>query len=202
LTTDNLAYENALYKVGYQHICGIDEAGRGPLAGPVVAAAVIFKKGFYHKDINDSKKLSVKQRDILYDLIMDNAVSVGISIIDHHIIDDINILEAARLAMQEAMNKLQVKPDYALTDHMDIKGIPYTSLIKGDQLSMTIAAASIIAKVTRDRIMIDYDKQYPLYGFKDHKGYGTKKHLEALKLYGITPIHRKTFKPVTSIYKQ
>lgn len=202
MTTDNLAYENALYKVGYQHICGIDEAGRGPLAGPVVAAAVIFKKGFYHKDINDSKKLSVKQRDILYDLIMDNAVSVGISIIDHHIIDDINILEAARLAMQEAMNKLQVKPDYALTDHMDIKGIPYTSLIKGDQLSMTIAAASIIAKVTRDRIMIDYDKQYPLYGFKDHKGYGTKKHLEALKLYGITPIHRKTFKPVTSIYKQ
>jgi len=202
LTTDNLAYENALYKAGYQHICGIDEAGRGPLAGPVVAAAVIFKKGFYHKDINDSKKLSVKQRDILYDLIIDNAVSIGISIIDHHIIDDINILEAARLAMQEAMNKLQVKPDYALTDHMDIKGIPYTSLIKGDQLSMTIAAASIIAKVTRDRIMIDYDKQYPLYGFKDHKGYGTKKHLEALKLYGITPIHRKTFKPVTSIYKQ
>ncbi|MFA7416918.1 MAG: ribonuclease HII [Acholeplasma sp.] len=202
MTTDNLAYENALYKAGYQHICGIDEAGRGPLAGPVVAAAVIFKKGFYHKDINDSKKLSVKQRDILYDLIIDNAVSIGISIIDHHIIDDINILEAARLAMQEAMNKLQVKPDYALTDHMDIKGIPYTSLIKGDQLSMTIAAASIIAKVTRDRIMIDYDKQYPLYGFKDHKGYGTKKHLEALKLYGITPIHRKTFKPVTSIYKQ
>lgn len=202
MTTNNLVFEQQLYNEGYTHICGVDEAGRGPLAGPVVAAAVIFEKGFYHKDINDSKVLSAKKRDMLYDLIMTHAIAVGVSIVDHNVIDDINILEAARHAMQDAISKLKIKPEFALTDHMDIENTPYLSIKHGDRLSISIAAASIIAKVTRDRIMIAYDNQYPLYGFKDHKGYGTKRHLEALKLHGITPIHRKTFSPVLALLKQ
>lgn len=199
MITDNLAYEQKLYDEGYNYICGVDEAGRGPLAGPVVAAAVIFEAGFYHKDINDSKTLSAKKRDTLYALIMSKALSIGVSIIDNRIIDDINILEASRLAMENAIANLNIKPAYALTDHMDIKSVPYISIKHGDRLSFSIAAASIIAKVTRDKIMIEYDLKYPEYGFKDHKGYGTKKHLEALKLHGITPIHRKTFSPVTKL---
>lgn len=202
MTTNNLVFEQQLYNEGYTHICGVDEAGRGPLAGPVVAAAVIFEKGFYHKDINDSKVLSAKKRDMLYDLIMTHAIAVGVSIVDHNVIDDINILEAARHAMEDAISKLKIKPEFALTDHMDIENTPYLSIKHGDRLSISIAAASIIAKVTRDRIMIAYDNQYPLYGFKDHKGYGTKRHLEALKLHGITPIHRKTFSPVLALLKQ
>ncbi len=201
MTINNLAFETALYLKGYEYICGVDEAGRGPLAGPVVASAVIFKRGFYHKDINDSKIVSKAKREMLFDIIMSNAVAVGISIIDSKVIDDINILEASRLAMQDAISKLKVKPDFVLTDHMDIKGYPYESIVKGDQKSMTIAAASIIAKVTRDKIMFEYDKIYPNYHFSAHKGYGTKQHLEALKLYGATPIHRQSFKPVRDIHK-
>lgn len=201
MTINNLAFESALYEKGYQFICGVDEAGRGPLAGPVVASAVIFKQGFFHKDINDSKTVSTKKREMLFDVIMSNAIAVGVSIIDSKVIDDINILEASRLAMQDAISKLKVQPDFVLTDHMDIKGYPYESIVKGDQKSMTIAAASIIAKVTRDKIMLEYDKIYPEYRFSAHKGYGTKLHLDALKTYGATPIHRKSFKPVLDIYK-
>lgn len=202
MTIDNLAFEKALYDKGYTFICGVDEAGRGPLAGPVVAAAVIFEKGFYHEDINDSKTLSAKKRETLFELIKQHALAIGVSVVNHEVIDQINILEAARHAMEDAISKLKIKPQYALTDHMDIKGIPYTSIKHGDQLSISIAAASIIAKVTRDKLMVDYDEVYPQYGFKDHKGYGTKKHLEALNLYGVSPIHRKTFAPVAKLLKQ
>jgi len=202
LTTNNLKYEQNLYEQGYQLICGVDEAGRGPLAGPVVAAAVIFKKGYNNIEINDSKTLSAKKREQLFEQIQQDALAISISIVDHQMIDDMNILEAARYAMEDAVSKLKVSPDYILTDYMDIKYQPYLAIKHGDRLSLSIAAASIVAKVTRDRMMLEYDKVYPNYGFKDHKGYGTKKHLEALHQYGPSPIHRKTFKPVLAVLKK
>jgi len=202
LTTNNLKYEQSLYEKGYLYICGVDEAGRGPLAGPVVAAAVILKKGYCNIDINDSKTLSAKKREQLFEQIQKDALAVSISIVDNDMIDDMNILEAARYAMEDAVSKLKISPDYILTDYMDIKYQPYLSIKHGDRLSMSIAAASIVAKVTRDRMMLEYDKVYPNYGFKDHKGYGTKKHLEALHQYGVSPIHRKTFKPVLAVLKK
>lgn len=202
MTTNNLKYEQSLYEKGYLYICGVDEAGRGPLAGPVVAAAVILKKGYRNLDINDSKTLSAKKREQLFDQIQKDALAISISIVDNDMIDDMNILEAARDAMEDAVSKLKISPDYILTDYMDIKYQPHLSIKHGDRLSMSIAAASIVAKVTRDRIMIEYDKAYPNYGFKDHKGYGTKKHLEALHQYGASPIHRKTFKPVLAVLKK
>lgn len=202
MTTNNLKYEQSLYEKGYLYICGVDEAGRGPLAGPVVAAAVILKKGYRNLDIDDSKTLSAKKREQLFDQIQKDALAISISIVDNDMIDDMNILEAARDAMEDAVSKLKISPDYILTDYMDIKYQPHLSIKYGDRLSMSIAAASIVAKVTRDRIMIEYDKAYPNYGFKDHKGYGTKKHLEALHQYGASPIHRKTFKPVLAVLKK
>lgn len=202
MTTNNLKYEQSLYEKGYLYICGVDEAGRGPLAGPVVAAAVILKKGYCNIDINDSKTLSAKKREQLFEQIQKDALAVSISIVDNDMIDDMNILEAARYAMEDAVSKLKISPDYILTDYMDIKYQPYLSIKHGDRLSMSIAAASIVAKVTRDRMMLEYDKVYPNYGFKDHKGYGTKKHLEALHQYGVSPIHRKTFKPVLAVLKK
>ena len=189
-------FENELYESGIKYIAGIDEVGRGPLVGPVVTAAVILPKDFYDERINDSKKLTEKKRELLYDVIMENAVSVGIGISSEDVIDDINILEATKKAMIEAVNNLSVKPEHLIIDAVKLNvDIPQTSIIKGDAKSESIAAASIIAKVTRDRMMIELDKEHPEYDFKHNKGYGTKKHIEAIEKYGILKEHRKTFAP-------
>ena len=189
-------FENKLYESGIKYIAGIDEVGRGPLVGPVVTAAVILPKDFYDERINDSKKLTEKKRELLYDVIMENAVSVGIGISSEDVIDDINILEATKKAMIEAVNNLSVKPEHLLIDAVKLNvDIPQTSIIKGDAKSESIAAASIIAKVTRDRMMIELDKEHPEYDFKHNKGYGTKKHIDAIEKYGILKEHRKTFAP-------
>lgn len=189
-------FENELYESGIKYIAGIDEVGRGPLVGPVVTAAVIFPRDFYDERINDSKKLTEKKRELLYDVIMENAVSVGIGISSEDVIDEINILEATKKAMIEAVNNLSVKPEYLLIDAVKLNiDIPQISIIKGDAKSESIAAASIVAKVTRDRMMIELDKIHPEYDFKHNKGYGTKKHIEAIEKYGIIKEHRKTFAP-------
>lgn len=179
----------------YEFICGIDEAGRGPFAGPVVAGAVILPKDSRILYVNDSKKLSEKKREELYDVIMKEAVSVGVGIAAPERIDEINILNATYEAMQQAINNLTVTPGILLNDAVNIPGIDKKQIpiIKGDAKSLSIASASIIAKVTRDRIMYGYDKLYPEYGFAKHKGYGTKQHREALAEYGPCPIHRKTY---------
>ena len=188
--------ENELYESGIKYIAGIDEVGRGPLVGPVVTAAVILPRDFYDERINDSKKLTEKKRELLYDVIMENAVSVGIGISSEDVIDEINILEATKKAMIEAVNNLSVKPEYLLIDAVKLNiDIPQISIIKGDAKSESIAAASIVAKVTRDRMMIELDKIHPEYDFKHNKGYGTKKHIEAIEKYGIIKEHRKTFAP-------
>lgn len=179
----------------FSYICGIDEAGRGPLAGPVVAGAVVLPKGCRILYVNDSKKLSEKKREMLYDVILNEAVSVGVGIVSPERIDEINILNATYEAMREAINNLTVKPDILLNDavtipDVDIEQVP---IIKGDAKSLSIASASIIAKVTRDRLMYHYDELYPEYGFAKHKGYGTKLHTDVLKEIGPCPIHRKTF---------
>ena len=187
-------FETELYNNGINFIAGIDEVGRGPLVGPVVTAAVILPKDFYDERINDSKKLTEKKRELLYDVIMENAISVGIGISNEDVIDEINILNATKRAMLEAVNNLNVKPEHLLIDAVKLNtDIPQTSIIKGDAKSESIAAASIIAKVTRDRMMVEYDKIYPGYDFASNKGYGTAKHIDALKLQGSSPIHRKTF---------
>lgn len=177
------------------HICGIDEAGRGPLAGPVVAGAVILQRNCKIRYLNDSKKLSASRRDALYDEIMEKAVAVGVGMASPARIDEINILQATYEAMRQAISKLAVQPDILLNDAVTIPDIiiPQVPIIKGDAKSMSIAAASIIAKVTRDRIMLDYDKLMPEYGFAAHKGYGSAAHIAALQKYGPSPIHRKTF---------
>ena len=190
-----LEIENNLYNQGYKYICGVDEAGRGPLCGPVVAAAVILPKDICIEGVNDSKKLSEKKREKLYDEIMARALAVGIGISDVDVIEKVNILNATKLAMIQAINDLQITPDYVIVDgnqKIDIT-IPLDTVIKGDSKSESIACASIIAKVTRDRMLLKYDKEYPEYGFSKHKGYGTKLHIEAIKEYGITPIHRPSF---------
>ena len=179
----------------YQAICGIDEVGRGPLAGPVVAGAVILSKDCDILYINDSKKLSEKKREMLFDEIMEKAVAVGIGIVGPERIDEINILQATYEAMREAISKLEVQPDLLLNDAVKIPGVtlPQVSIIKGDAKSASIGAASIIAKVTRDRMMMEYDSIFPEYGFAANKGYGTAVHIEALKKLGPTPIHRRSF---------
>lgn len=187
------AYEREYADCGY--ICGIDEVGRGPLAGPVVAGAVILPRDCQILYLNDSKQLSAKKREELYEVIMREAVAVGVGYSSHERIDQINILQATYEAMREAISKLRIKPDILLNDavtipQVDIRQVP---IIKGDARSITIAAASIVAKVTRDRLMVEYDRQYPQYHFADNKGYGAAVHLEALKQYGPTPIHRRTF---------
>ena len=186
-------YENE-YSM-YTHICGIDEAGRGPLCGPVVAGAVILPKNCNILYINDSKKLSEKMRDVLYDEIAAGAVAWAVGIVSPERIDEINILQATYEAMRIAIDKLEIKPDILFNDAVTIPdvGIKQVPIIKGDAKSQSIAAASIMAKVTRDRMMQQYDEIYPQYGFAKHKGYGTKAHIEALKEYGPCPIHRKTF---------
>ena len=195
-------FENNLYNEGIELIAGIDEVGRGPLVGPVVTAAVILPKDFYDERINDSKKLSEKKREELYDVIMENAISVGIGMSSNEVIDEINILNATKKAMLEAIDNLNIKPEHLLIDAVKLDTlIPSTSIIKGDQKSQSIAAASIIAKVTRDRMLVELDKIHPEYDFKHNKGYGTKKHIEALYKYGPLKEHRCTFEPVTSIIK-
>lgn len=179
----------------YEYICGIDEVGRGPFAGPVVACAVILPKDFTALYINDSKKVSEKKREELYDIITNNAIAYGIGIKDNERIDEINILNATYEAMQDAVRNLSVKPDILLNDAVTIPGIDIKQvpIIKGDAKSISIAAASIVAKVTRDRMMYEYDEIFPGYDFASNKGYGTAKHIEGLKKYGPTPIHRKSF---------
>ena len=190
-----LKIENDLYEKGYKLIAGVDEAGRGPLCGPVVAAAVILPENYKIEGVNDSKKLSEKKREMLYDKIINEAVAVGVGISDVDVIEKVNILNATKMAMKEAISKLSVKPDFVLIDgnqmiDIDIKA---STVVSGDAKSESIAAASIIAKVTRDRMLYDYDKVYPEYGFAKHKGYGTKAHIAAIKEYGLTPIHRPSF---------
>lgn len=190
-----LEIESRLYKKGYINVCGVDEAGRGPLCGPVVAAAVILPKDEKIDGVNDSKKLSEKKREVLFDVIKEKAIAVGVGISDVELIEKINILNATKIAMKEAIENLKIKPDYVLVDGnqaIDIS-VPFETVISGDAKSESIAAASIIAKVTRDRLLIEYDKKYPEYGFAKHKGYGTKAHIEAIRTYGLTPIHRPSF---------
>lgn len=196
---DNRQYEKELYSKGYKLIGGIDEVGRGPLVGPVVTACVILPKDFTLDGLTDSKKLSEKKRDMFYDIIMEKAISVGIGIMNEDVIDEVNIYEATKLAMYQAVDNLNIKPDYILIDAMklDKLDVPSTSIIKGDLKSITISAASVIAKVTRDRMMYELDKKYPMYKFAKNKGYPTKDHIEPIVKYGILKEHRKTFKPVT-----
>ncbi len=197
-----LEYENELYDKGYKLICGIDEVGRGPLLGPVVTAAVILPIGYFNPEIKDSKKLSEKKREKLYDIIMKDAISIGIGIVDEKKIDEINIYEATKVAMKMAIDNLDVKPDYILIDAMKLDiDIPSNSIIKGDAKSESIASASIIAKVTRDRMLDEIDLEYPMYDLKNNKGYGTKKHLEALKQYGPCKYHRYSYSPVIDSLK-
>jgi len=203
--TDSSLYifENELYDQGVKYIAGVDEAGRGPLAGPVVAAAVILKKGATFQYVNDSKKLSEKQRLLALEEIKVNAIAIGIGISSVEEIDRINIYRASREAMISAINQLKVRPEFLLIDAMPMEiDIPLKSIIKGDAKSVSIAAASIIAKTTRDAYMVEMDKVFPNYNFKQHKGYGTKEHIEAIYHYGITPIHRKTYEPIKSILKK
>ena len=192
---DWLEYENKALDQGFEVICGIDEAGRGPLAGPVYAAAVILPKGHIIEGVNDSKKLSEKKREQLFDIIIDECVSYGIGIADEKEIDEINILQATFLAMRRAVENLSVKPDIALIDGNKKPGldIEQWDIVKGDSKSASISAASVLAKVSRDRYMLEMAERYPEYQFEKHKGYGTKLHYEMIEKYGISPIHRKTF---------
>ena len=188
--------EEEIYNTGIETICGIDEAGRGPLAGPVVVAAVVMPRNSAIEGVNDSKKVSEKKRELLYDQIIEEALAYSVGIIDQKEIDEINILNATKKGLTTAVQDLKVKPQRIIVDaleHIDTCGIPYTSIIKGDAKCYSIAAASIIAKVTRDRIMRQWDEVYPQYGFEKHKGYGTKAHIAAIKEYGICPLHRKSF---------
>lgn len=198
---DLLKYEKELYAQNITLIGGVDEAGRGPLVGPVVAACVILPVNYTLEGLTDSKKLTEKKRDNFYDIIMKDAISVGVGIVDAKKIDEINILEASRLAMKIAIENLSVKPEFILSDAMKLTNIdiPYKDIVHGDALSLSIAAGSVIAKVTRDRIMYELDKQYPEYGFAKHKGYPTKAHLEMLEKYGILENYRFTYRPVRDL---
>ena len=188
--------ENEMHRKGIKYICGIDEAGRGPLAGPVVVAAVIMPEDSMIEGVNDSKKVSEKKREILYDQILNEAIAYSVGIINQNEIDEINILNATKKGLTTAVKELSVRPDRIIVDALDkidTDGIPYTPIIKGDAKCYSIAAASIIAKVTRDRIMRQWDEIYPQYGFAKHKGYGTATHIAAIKEYGLTPLHRLSF---------
>ena len=196
-TEDNYYFERKLREKGITLIAGVDEVGRGPLVGPVVAACVVLPEEFSLEGLTDSKKLSEKKREYFYDEIMRQALGVGVGIISEKKIDEVNIYEATKLAMKEAIKNCGVVPEHILIDAMPLSlDIPTTSIIKGDFKSITISAASVIAKVTRDRMLDELDKKYPMYDFKDNKGYPTKKHLEAIEKYGIIPEHRKSYGPV------
>ena len=187
--------EHGLYSEGFETICGVDEAGRGPLAGPVCAAAVILPRDLEIPGLTDSKKLSDKKRRELFPVIKEQAIAYGVAFASHEEIDEINILQATYLAMERALAQLSVGPDIALIDGNRAKdfGLPVRTVVKGDSLSANIAAASILAKVTRDDLMLEMAEQYPQYGFEVHKGYGTRAHYEALRRFGASPVHRATF---------
>ena len=202
METDLLKYERKLYEQGYKLIAGTDEVGRGPLVGPVVAAAVILPVGYKLDGLTDSKKLSEKKRNAFYDIIKKDAISYGIGVVDAKTIDEINIYEASRLAMERAIDAMEVTPDYILSDAMPLSYENSKAIIHGDALSESIAAASVLAKVTRDAMMYELDKKYPEYDFKSHKGYPTKKHLENLKKYGILDNYRFSYKPVKEILEK
>ncbi len=188
--------DKGFYNQNIEYIAGIDEAGRGPLAGPVVVGCVIMPKDSFIEGVNDSKKISEKKREKIYEQIINEAVCWSVGIVDQKEIDEINILNATKKALTVAIKELKIKPEHILVDaltHINTLEIPYTSIIKGDATSYSIAAASIIAKVTRDRIMLKWDKVYPLYGFARNKGYGTAEHMMAIRKYGICPLHRQSF---------
>lgn len=198
---NNREYEEKYSNLDY--ICGVDEVGRGPLVGPVVASAVILPKNYYIEGLTDSKKLSKKKRESFFEIINKDALAIGIGVIDNQKIDEINILEASRLAMKIAVNNLKIKPNVILTDAMKLDmGIDEEDIIKGDLKSITISAASIIAKVTRDKMMEELHNKYPMYNFIKNNGYPTKEHVEAIKKYGIIEEHRKTFSPIKDIIKK
>lgn len=200
-----LDYEKSIYEKGYQLIVGTDEAGRGPLVGPVVCAAVIFDKNYQNEDINDSKKLTDKKRRILFEQIKKDALAYAIVSITPEEIDRINIYEASRLGMSKAIRQLKIEPDYILTDCMPLFDFkqPLEALVKGDAKALCIAAASILAKVTRDDYLLELDMKYPEYGFRNNKGYPTKSHLEAIKKYGIVPkIYRLSYRPVQEVLNE
>ncbi|WP_099363031.1 ribonuclease HII [Fredinandcohnia onubensis] len=193
-------YEQGLYNKGYRFIAGVDEVGRGPLAGPVVAAAVILPQDAFLPGVNDSKKLTEQKREELFQQITECAISIGIGIIPAEVIDEVNIYQATKQAMKKALLALSKKPDQLLVDAMEIPiDIPQTSIIKGDSKSVSIAASSIIAKVTRDRLMVRLGQEYPQYGFEKHMGYGTAYHLDALKKYGVTSEHRRSYAPIREL---
>lgn len=195
-----LAYEKELYGQGIQLIAGVDEVGRGPLAGPVVAAAVILPKGCKISGLNDSKKIPKSKHKEIYEAVRKHAIAIGIGVKDNQVIDQVNIYEATKLAMIEAIGQLNPQPQHLLIDAMKLDlPISQTSIIKGDANSLSIAAASIVAKVTRDQMMAAYDQEYPGYDFAQNAGYGTAKHLAGLQKLGITPIHRRSFEPIKSI---
>lgn len=198
---DLYKYEKELWNNDINYIGGVDEVGRGPLIGPVVTACVILPKDFVLEGLTDSKKLTEKKREEYYDYIMNNALCVSVGMMSEEVIDEVNIYEATKLAMYQAINNSEIKPEHVLIDAMKLEDLDInsTSIIKGDAKSISIAAASVIAKVTRDRMMIELDKKYPMYGFKSHKGYPTKKHVEAIEKYGLIEGYRKTFKPVSEI---
>ena len=200
---NNLFYEETVWSQGNDLIAGIDEVGRGPLAGPVVACAIILPKEFYLEEITDSKKLSSRKREELFNIIKKEAVSIGLGLVREDVIDLINIRQATFLAMKKAISRLKIQPDHVLVDGEKIPqiDIPQIPIVKGDTLSFTISSASIIAKVTRDRLMDKYHNFWPEYNFRGHKGYGTKEHILSLEKYGICPIHRKSFKPVTEVIR-
>ena len=200
-----LNYQDQFYSDKVKLIVGVDEAGRGPLAGPVVAAACILPRAYINKEINDSKQLTEKKRDELFDIITKDAIAYGVGIVSAKEIDELNIYEATKRAMKMAIDNLKHSYDLILTDAMPLKGfdVEVVPIIKGDAKALPIAAASIIAKVTRDRMMVELSKKYPEYGFDVHKGYGTKKHMDALKQYGpIKGVHRFTYKPVLKVSLQ
>lgn len=199
---DLYEYENELYDKGIKYIGGVDEVGRGPLIGPVVASCVVLPKDFVLEGLTDSKKLSEKKRNLFYDYIINNCVAYGVGIVSPEEIDEINIYEASRKAMIIAINKVreQINLEHVLIDAMPINlDIPTTSIIKGDAKSISIAAASVIAKVTRDSMMYELDEKYPMYGFASHKGYPTKKHIEAIHKYGLIDGYRKSYGPVKEV---
>lgn len=198
-----LRYEKELYAEGINLIAGVDEVGRGPLAGPVVAAAVILPKDCKIKGLNDSKKIPKKKHMEIFQAVKNQALAIGIGIMDNHVIDQVNIYESTKLAMKEAISKLEPQPQHLLIDAMKLDlPISQTSIIKGDANSLSIAAASIIAKVTRDELMAHYDQEFPGYDFAQNAGYGTAKHLEGIEKYGVTPIHRTSFEPIKTIVSE
>ena len=195
-----LTYEKECYARGIELIAGVDEVGRGPLAGPVVAAAVILPKGCKIPGLNDSKKIPKAKHKEIYEAVLQNAIAIGIGVKDNHVIDQVNIYEATKLAMMEAIGQLEPQPQHLLIDAMKLDlPISQTSIIKGDANSLSIAAASIVAKVTRDQMMEEFDREYPGYDFAQNAGYGTANHLDGLHQLGVTPIHRRSFEPVKSM---